>query len=318
MRVRFLLTTDHLLSILGSVEVGITFLSREKIMHRVSVPRFVGATLVLLGGLTVTANAQKVLFDFGSANSFRGVNVLPNPDINNNTWNEFVPGATVTNLVSTTGATTPIGITWTTNVGTDSYNGPYGGPTNGTQAQANSIVLSAALGDLDNSDAAYDFAAGTGDPTLNASNTPGVGGNLLATQFTLSGLTPTQTYSLTFYGSHIFDTQTTTYSVYNNPAYVGAVGLEGTASLNTEFTDPITTGQDPNLSNDVTITGLVPTATGNLYVEFFGDTNGPPSSGDGVGYLNSMELVGAVPEPATLGLLMGGLGSLLLARRRTN
>jgi hypothetical protein len=31
-----------------------------------------------------------------------------------------------------------------------------------------------------------------------------------------------------------------------------------------------------------------------------------------------MELVGAVPEPATLGLLMGGLGSLLLARRRTN
>lgn len=284
-------------------------------MHGVSVRRLLCATLVLVGMLTVSANAQEVLTSMGTNTSFRGITVSPNPDANGHTWNSVVPGNTVAGLLSTTGATTTIGITWTTPVGTDSYNGPFGGPTSGVLAtretQAASVTYAATLGDLDAKTAGFSFAAGDG------TGTSGVGSNGFATQFLLSGLNPLETYSLTFFGSHIFDTQTTTYSVYNNPGYVTTVGLEGSASLNTEFTDPNTGGQDPNLSNVVTISGLVPSAGGFLYIEFAGDTtNPPPSSDSGVGYLNSMELLGVVPEPTTLGL-MGGLGSLLLARRRT-
>jgi hypothetical protein len=290
-----------------------SFPSREKIMHDVSVRRFVSAALVVVGGLCVSANAQEVLVSMGTNTSFRGITVNPNPDARGNTWNSLTPGPSAAGLLSTTGATTAIGIVWTTPVGTDSYNGPYGNGTSGVLAtretQANTVTYAATLGDLDTKTAGFSFAAGDG------TGTTGVGPNPFATQFLLEGLNPLETYSLTFFGSHIYDTLTTTYSVYTDPGY--AIGFEGSASLNTEFTDPVSGGQDPNLSNVVTISGLVPTAGGFLYIEFAGDTAGPaPSSDSGVGYLNSFELLGtAVPEPASLGL--GALGCLLMFARRS-
>lgn len=285
-------------------------------MHGLSIRRFVYAGLCVVGGLCVSANAQnpnELLLSMGTNTSFRGITVNPNPDANNNTWNSVVPGNTVTGLLSATGATTGIGMVWTTPVGTDSYNGPYGNATSGVLAtretQANSVTYAPTLGDLDAKTAGFSFAAGDG------TGTTGVGPNGFATQFLLEGLNPSETYSLTFFGSHIYDTLTTTYSVYSDPGYT--IGFEGSASLNTEFTDPVSGGQDPNLSNVVTISGLVPTAGGFLYLEFAGDTTAPaPSSDSGVGYLNSFELLGtAVPEPASLASILA-IGALLSVRRR--
>jgi len=281
-------------------------------MHSVSVSRFVCAALFVVGGLSVSANAQEVLISMGTNTTFRGIAVNPNPDANGHTWNSLAPNVTATGLLSTTGAATTIGLAWT-NVagpGEDSYNGPFGGPTSSNLAtretQAASVVYSFA-GDLNAQTAGFSFAAGSGA-------LDGVGSNPNEQQLTLSGLNPAATYSMTFYGSHIFDTFTTTYSVYNNPGYAGVVGLLGSVSLNTEA-GSIAAGFTPNLSNVVTLTGLVPTSGGNLYLEFAGDTNTTTDSGSGMGYLNSMEILSSVvPEPASLSVL--ALGGLLTLRRR--
>lgn len=294
-------------------------------MPGVSFSRFVCATLVVVGGLSVSSKAEEVLLDFGSSSSYRGLSVSPNPDARGNYWNSVVPGPfygpSATPLVTTTGASTTIGEGFTTSVGTDSYNGPSDGPTGPTASlptQAASFTLSPSLGDLDNNDAAFDYAAGAdvGD---------GVGANSLASQFTLSGLNTAETYTLIFYGSHVYDTQYTTYAAYGNATYTT---LLGSATLAVETTDPNSTPgntyPDPNLSQVATITGLSPvpdgpgSATGSLYIEFYGDTDGtaPYDSDSGNGYLNSMEILGtSVPEPASLSLVALG-GSLLMSRRR--
>jgi hypothetical protein len=264
----------------------------------------------VVGGLCVSANAQEVLISMGNdVGGFRGISVSPNPDANSHEWNSLVPGTTYTGLLSTAGPATTVGILWTTGVGTDSYNGPYGNATSSNlavrQTEADTVTYSFA-GDLNAKRAGFSFAAGSGA-------LDGVGPNPNESQFTLSGLNPLATYSMTFYGSHVYDTFTTTYSVYGDALYT-ALPL-GSASLNVEAAIP-TGGESPNLSNTVTISGLVPTAGGILYVEFAGDTsltNG--SSGSGMGYLNSMELLGVVPEPASLASILA-IGGLLSFRRR--
>src|SRR5262245_20289364 len=65
------------------------------------------AALAIGTALAVSASAQTVLVDFGSANSFRGVNV-PNPDPNGNVWNSLTPGPFFTDLKDTAGNATAI------------------------------------------------------------------------------------------------------------------------------------------------------------------------------------------------------------------
>lgn len=240
-------------------------------------------------GVAVSAQAQTLLVDFGSATSFRGVNVT-NPDVNGHTWNSIAPGPFF-NLVDWSGGATTIGLGFTTGVGTDSYNGPAG-PTSipPTPAEIAATDIDAvALGNLGVKEAAFDFAASPG----------GLNNN---TRFELSGLDAAKKYTLTIFGSHKFsDDDATVYSV-SNDAFVTTLA---SASLNVQ------TPGSPWLHNRdkvATLSNLSPSATGLLQVNFVGAAGNQ-------GYLNSFQLTG-VPEPSSL-LLLVGVGLLCGARRRS-
>jgi hypothetical protein len=248
--------------------------------------------IAMLGGLASAATAQTVLIDFGSANSFRGVNV-PNPDPNGNSWNSLTPGPFFTDLIDIDGNATTIDLGFSTPVGTDSFNGPAGVTSfpNPTPAEIAATDIDAvALGNLGVKEAAIDFAA-----------SPGGADN--RTRFELQQLDPTKTYNLTFFGSHKFsDNDTTVYSIFSDNTYTTQVA---SASLNVQQPG------SPNLHNRdtvATINGISPQASNILYVQFVG-------SQGGLGYLNDMQLT-AVPEPSALVLVVGAVGLLVGYRRR--
>ena len=250
------------------------------------------SAIALCAMLVSSATAQTVLIDFGSTNSFRGVNV-PNPDPNGNFWNSLTPGPFVTDLIDVDGIATTIDLGFSTAVGTDSFNGPAGVTSfpNPTPAEiAATDIDAAALGNLGVKEAAIDFAASPG-----AADT--------RTRFELQQLDPTKTYDLTFFGSHKFsDNDTTVYSIYSDNTYTTLVA---SASLNVQ------TPGSPWLHNRdqvAVINGVAPQASNILYVQFVG-------SQQGLGYLNSMQ-ISAVPEPSTLILALGAMGMAAAVRRR--
>ncbi len=248
--------------------------------------------LVVGTSLAVAADAQTVLIDFGNDNSFRGVSV-PAPDQNGNYWNSLFPGLFYTDLVDITNTATTIDFGFSTPVGTDSFNGPAG-PTSFPDPTPAEIALTdideAALGLLGVKTAAIDFAASPG----------GVDNR---TRFEIQALDPTKTYNLTFFGSHkLSDADTTTYSVYTDNMYTTLVD---SASLNVQ------TPGSPWLHNRdtvATLSNLAPQASNILYVEFVGTNNN-------LGYLNSLQIT-AVPEPASLLLVLSGIGAGICMRRR--
>ena len=156
-----------------------------------------------------------MLIDFGSNNSFRGVNV-PNPDPNGNFWNSLTPGPFYHGLDRHHQQRHDDRLWLRTPVGTDSFNGPAGVTTfpNPTPAEiAATDIDAAALGNLGVKEAAIDFAA-----------SPGGADN--RTRFEIQQLDPTKTYNLTFFGSHKFsDDDTTVYSVYTDNTYTTLVGI---------------------------------------------------------------------------------------------
>jgi hypothetical protein len=242
--------------------------------------------------LTASAVGQTVLIDFGNDNSFRGVSV-PAPDQNGNYWNSLLPGLFYTDLVDITNAATTIDFGFSTPVGTDSFNGPAGVTSfpDPTPAEiAATDIDETALGLLGVKTAAIDFAASPGGPDNR-------------TRFEIQQLDPTKLYNLTLFGSHKFsDADTTTYTVYSDNTYTTVVG---SASLNVQ-----TPGM-PWLHNRDTvaqINGLAPQASNILYVEFVGTNNN-------LGYLNSLQIT-AVPEPASLLLVLGGCVAAFGMRRR--
>jgi hypothetical protein len=263
---------------------------------------------VALGAIAPWAQGQqKILVDWGSDTSFRGVSV-PNPDAHGNRWNSLQPGLLAPNLIDTTGAATTIGIGWDTPVATDSFNGPAGvtsfpHPTPAEIATAaskiNTPAAQAALGDLAVPEAVIDFAASPG----------GVNNHTI---FDIQGLDPNARYTLRMYGSHIFSAnQQTTYTVGTgfNPTTFTITGVQGTASINVDEIDTGDPGMPPNIPNTTqvaTLTNLAPTASGLLFVDFIG------AQGD-LGYMNDFELI-RIPEPSSLALC--AVGCLLVSRRR--
>lgn len=256
----------------------------------------IGMAAALVG----SANAQKVLIDFGTNLSFRGASTV-NPDSNGNTWNNYIPGAFVTDLkdIANVATTIDFGPELGFGVGTDSYNGPAGDTaTPPTSANVpNTDIDAVALGNLGVLTAAFDYAASPG---------PDVAGETAAnlTRFQIQGLDPLKSYSLDLFGSHKFNVDdTTVYSVFNDPAYSSLVG---TANLQ------VHTPGMPWLHNRDTVAkigGLTPDANGILYLQFVGATGAQ-------GFLNSMQIT-SVPEPNSLLLLTGSaLGLAFGARRR--
>jgi hypothetical protein len=238
------------------------------------------------------AKSQTVMVDFGSANSFRGVNV-PNPDPNGHFWNSIAPGAFITNLVNINNTPTTIDLGFDTPVGTDSFNGPAGVTSfpNPTPAEiAATDIDQAALGNLGVKEAAIDFAASPD-------------GADKRTRFQLQELDPTKRYNLTFFASHKFSTDdATVFSIYTDNTYSTLVA---SASLNHQ------TPGSPNLHNRdkvVTLGNLSPQVNNILYVQFVG-TNG------GLGYLNDFQ-ISVVPEPSALLLLACGAAAAFVVRRR--
>lgn len=264
---------------------------------------------LVVAALATSVQAQTVLVDFGRNTSFRGV-TTPSPT-NGNFWNSLIPGPNTEGLVSITGSSTTIGLGWSTPVGTDSYNGPAG-PTSFPNPTAAEIQIArdkistpaalAALGNLAVAEAVIDFAA---------SASPGS-----ATVFDLHGLSAANTYTLRLFGSHIFsDNQQTTYTVGSglNPTTFALTGVQGSASINVQEIDQVDPTHPPNIPNTTqvgVISGLVPNANGQLFVNFVGAQGG-------TGYLNDFELIGTpVPEPTSLAAGLGAVG-LLVARRRS-
>ncbi len=230
------------------------------------------------------ANAQTVLFDLGSDESFRGVSIT-GPDNNGHYWNSVWSGAFYPDVQDINGSPTTIDFGFSAATGTDSYNGPAG-PTSipPTAAEvAATDVDTVALGNLGGS------LAGPFDYYVNS-------------RFEIQGLDPSKTYNLTFFGSHKFEGDVTTiYTVYTDNTYTIPVA---SAFLN------VRDANFPWLHNRdqvATLSNIAPQASNILYISFQGASGG-------LGYLNDMQIQ-AVPEPTSM-LLFAGLSVLGLRRRR--
>lgn len=253
---------------------------------------------------TSTARADKVLVDFGSDSSFRGISVA-SPDANGNTWNSLQPGLLYTGLLNTAGTATTLNLGFSTPVATDSYNGPAGATSfpkpNQSQLDAASAAVNlAALGDLGVPQAIIDYAAGPGFPSVT-----GVTGNVV--RFEIQGLDPTQHYDLRFYGAHEFATDSTTvYTVFSDNTYTTPV-----ASGSLLVQDPNSPWM-PNPSTTVDLDNLAPQTDNIFYVQFVGLESGSD------GYLNALEIstsaAAPLPEPAAISVL--SLPAIALLRRR--
>lgn len=236
--------------------------------------------LMLTAGLAVSAHAQTVLIDFGNnVTSYRGLPIA-NPDANGYNWNSLQPGLFYTDLVDSDNNATTIDFGFSTPVGTDSYNGPAGATSAGTilsdvtfaDVDATSLGILGGACDADTGtgtcEGVFDFAA----------TDPGA-----PVRFEIQELDLTKTYNLTFFGSHKYSVgNTTTYNVYTDDTYTTLVD---SASLQHQDSS------DPSMHNRdmvATISGVSPSATSILYLEFIGDSSVTGSQG----YLNVMQLEG--------------------------
>jgi len=258
----------------------------------------IGFAVIIGVGIAASAVAQTVLVDFGTNLTFRGAS-SPNPDPKGHYWNNYAPGSFFQDFkdINNNPTTIDFGADGT-GVGTDSYNGPAGAtdtPPTSSHVPATDIDT-AALGNLGVLEAAFDYAASPG---------PDAPGNSTAnlTRFQIQQLDTTKTYTLTLFGSHKYSADATTlYTVYNDPAYTSLIG---TAALNVH---DLADASQHNRNTVATISGLVPDASGILYLQFVGASGAQ-------GFLNSMQ-ISAVPEPSSLLLLAGGCMAIVLGRRR--
>jgi hypothetical protein len=233
--------------------------------------------LLALASVNPAHAGPKVLIDFGTSATFRGASVS-SPDSNGKYWNGISPAAYTANMVDTSGAATTIDLGFDSSgatVNTDSYNGPAGAtstPIDQPQIDATEINA-AALGDLGIKEAAFDFVSSTGG------------------RFQIQGLDPLKRYKLTFYGSAKFQADNTTYyRVFDDSAFSSQIAE---AMLEVH---PAATPWLNNQDKTATVSGLIPSLGGTLFIEFGG------SSGNS-GKLNAMSVEDspvAVTGPAVL------------------
>ena len=213
---------------------------------------------------------QTVLIDFGDDNSYRGAST-PSPDNQGHYWNNLGTNFVGSSLVLTNagGAATAMtfmfdasNLTYTNTAsgfGSDYYNGPSGPIQNPSAC----VFNPSALGYLGVTNAVYDYF-------VNA-------------HCILQNMNPAHQYSLTFYGSHKYSTDSTTiYSVYSDSNYSTLI-----ASTNLFVGSGASYNQDT-----VTVIGpIYPSLSGSMYIKFIG------ASGH-LGYLNCLQIVDLTPPPA--------------------
>lgn len=227
-------------------------------------------------GCAIHAFSQTILVDFGTDASYRGVSV-PAPDANGNHWNGFAPGDFLSGMIDTTNGTTTVTLGFSTPIATDSYNGPAGETSDPPTVDelTNTVLDTAALGDLGITNAAVDFFAAT---------TGTIG------RFELSGLNPAKRYTLTFFGSRKYplgeidgvpESRTTVYEVTD----ASQVVLVSTTLVVGAFAD--------HNSNTVAVLhDLRPQPDNTLYVAFHGLTV------SNSGYLNALRIdIDYPPQP---------------------
>ena len=232
-------------------------------------------TLVALKGLGFGAGALPVrtaLLDIGRSNAdggWYGGLTPASPDTNGNYWNTLDIGKYAGSMKDKTNGTTSWGAGFinTNNPTFSWYNGPAGDNT------AAWSINEAALGDLGNKDAAFDFVKG------------------INVRMSLGGLTSGKKYRLNFYCSRRWEGDpSTTISVYGDNTFDSTVKLaEGTAANRSA-----TQGWVHNADTLLTLDNLTPTGT-SLYVNIVG-----ASGGEGVLNALSIQELDITPPVITL------------------
>jgi hypothetical protein len=229
------------------------------------------------------AHADVILIDFGNNSTFRGASQT-GPDNNGNYWNSVWSGSFYSGLVDINNDATTVNFGFSSATGTDSYNGPAGSTSDPLAPGdiGNTVIDAPALGNLGGSlSAAFDY--------------------YVTSTFEIQGLSLSQTYNLTFFGSHKFNADNTTrYTIYDNNGFTNAV----------TFADLVVgVGSAHNSNTVVTISGLSPQPNGVIYVGF------KAANGVNNGYLNAMQIE-IVPESAAVSLMLVAGAALGLSRRR--
>jgi hypothetical protein len=192
----------------------------------------------------------------GSSSVYRGTNV-PSPDPNGHYWNAVDAAHFFPSLTNTTGQATSLALQFDYAEGDDSYNGPAGITFNPNDV----VINAAALGDLGYKWGVYHYYVNS--------------------HIEIQGLVPGTNYTLTFFGSHSYSTDTaTTYTLYTDNGYSNAIA---SVSLNVQV--PSNKSQW-NTNQVAVLTGMSPQSNGIMYIGFIG------AQGD-LGYLNAMEIQGA-------------------------
>jgi hypothetical protein len=257
--------------------------------------RTLALTLFVTASFTVidSGSAQSYLIDFGRNDS--GVNGQPtaSPDVNGNYWNNMGLSSDaqplnygIENLVSTTGDLSTI--TLTTITSTWRANGIL----NGGLPNPNPALLG-------------DFAVGTATEDYFYIQDFNDGHGATAT-LQIGGLNPLLTYDLSMFGTRnttqIRGTQYLVTDINGNHSVTLQTSGAGSGS------DAYPNGNDDTI---VSLTGLVPDASGNLNLIASETVSGTYA------YLGILEIT-AVPEPGTIALAGVGVVMLFFARRRAH
>jgi len=235
----------------GAIEVGVTLVSGFA---------YLSIMEIRVEKIAPLALSDRMLIDFGPNNDSIG-HAAPSPDQNGNYWNSWryaqnsewaIPvGASLPNLVKTSGVVSPVELVVTE---------PFGAPNGGTSYGGLTVPDPALLGDFAVTNATEDYF--------------GISGT---SKFKIKGLDNQFTYTLRFFGSRVMagDTRKTSYA---------ATGGNGTYATNlvTTGTDVGTGGYAGNNDTIAELSGLTTDANGEIEVTV--------KNLSGYGYLNIMEI----------------------------
>ncbi len=227
---------------------------------------FAASVLTLVLSFVLPAQSQTVLIKMGDNQTFNGTNA-PSPDIHGHYWNsvdssQFFPY--LTNIDGTLAQWAAFGFELGAVGNTDANNGPAGPVPPGTPSQC--VIQTNALGNLGIQQAVYDYYVNS--------------------EFEIQNLSPSRTYTLTFFGSHSASVSDyTVYSIFTNSAYTM---LETAVALYVQYP---ATPSVPN-SNMVVSATVLPGTNGILYIKFQGTNtvNGGIGTNQVGGYLNCLQI----------------------------